>query len=649
MSSSALMSIGTRAMTASYAALQTTGNNIANANTAGYSRQQVELATTPGQYTGMGFFGKGVDVTTVTRAHSDFLTREAALTQSIAAGDDARLAQLRRLEKVFGTGESGLGYQSGQLLNAFVDVASRPQDVASRQVALARAGDLAASFRAAGDQLSDLQAGVRDDLQTSIKAVNALAKTVAGLNQQIAAAHGSGHTPNDLLDQRDQAIQEIGKYMQVSTIASDDGALNVFVAGGQRLVLGSDASTLAPLADAFDPTQLHVGLVEGGKTRLVPDGMVAGGSIAGLLRFQNEDLRDARNLIGQMAAGVAGAVNAQQHLGLDLTTPTGREGQDLFTIGAPRVLAASSNVGNADLSIATADPAQLQASDYELRFDGSNYTLSRLGGGDAPQTFTPAALAAGVTVDGMTIQLASGSAVAGDRFRLQPVAAAASNLQRTFDDPRGIAAASPVTATLGVANTGTAAIAALDVKMPIAAPVNAVVRFSVDPMTGATSYSLSDDGGNSFGAQQPFVAGQPIGYTDGGGNLLWQISVTGTPADGDTIAVDPTAVPGMSNGNALALVALRDAALVGGASVTDAWSATLGAVGVRVQGAAGAAQMSAAVASDAQTRQLDISGVNLDEEAARLIQYQQSYQAAAKMLQVAQSVFDTLLDMTGGR
>ncbi len=648
MSNSALMSIGTRAMSASYAALQTTGNNIANANTAGYSRQQVELAASSGQYSGMGFFGKGVDVTTVTRAHNEFLTREATLTQSIASADGTRLEQLRRLEQLFGTGEAGLGYQSGQLLNAFVDVASRPQDSASRQVAIASAGDLAASFRAVGDQISNLQAGVHADMQTSIKAVNALAKTVAGLNERIATAVATGHTPNDLLDQRDQAVAEIGKYMQVTTIAAGDGSLNLFIGGGQRLVLGGDASTLVPMADPFDSTQLHVGISDGSKNRLVPDSMVAGGSIAGLLRFQNEDLRDARNLVGQMAASLGGAVNEQQRLGLDITSPTGRPGQDLFTIGAPRVQTATTNVGNAAVTVATADASQLQASDYELRFDGSNYTLTRLGSMDAPQTFTPAALAAGVTVDGMNIQLASGTAVAGDRFRLQPVAAAAINMQRAFDDPRGIAAASPVTATLGVSNTGTATIASLDVRMPIAAPVNAVVKFNVDPSTGATSYALSDDGGTTFGAAQPFVAGQPIGYTDGGGNLLWEVSVNGTPADGDLIAVDPTAVPAMSNGNALAMVALRDAALVGGNTVTDAWSSALGEVGVRVQGADGAARMSAAVASDAQARQLDTSGVNLDEEAARLIQYQQSYQAAAKMLQVAQSVFDTLLQMTQG-
>ena len=646
MSVTALFSIGSRAMTASYAALQTTGNNIANANTAGYSRQQVDLASSGGQLTGSGFFGRGVDVTTVNRAHDEFLTREAALTQSTAQADSTRLSQLQQLEQVFGTGESGLGYQSGQLIGSFTDVASQPQDPAARQVALSQAESTAASFRAAGEQIDTLQAGVTQDLKISIATVNGLAQTVAKLNRQIAAAKASGHEPNDLLDQRDTAVAEIGKYLQVTTVEAGDGSQSLFIGGGQRLVLGAEASTLSAIPDTFDPSKVHVGVRDGSVDRLLPDSLITGGSMAGLLRFQNEDLRDARNTIGQMAAALGGAINAQQHLGLDLTTPTGRPGGDLFAVGAPRVLPASGNGGSAVVSVQTTDAAKLQASDYQLRFDGSNYTLTRLGSQDAAQTFTPVALAAGVTVEGMTISLASGAAASGDSFLLQPVAAAATGMQRVLSDPRGIAAASPVTATLGSANTGTLAVQSLQVKSPITAPPNAVVKFNQDPATSATTYQISVDGGGTFAAAQPFVAGQPITLADGSGTLLWELSVGGTPANGDVIRVDPTAFPASSNGNAQALAALADAKLVAGNNVTDAWANALSDVGVRVQNAKGAATLSSSVASEAQARNSATAGVNLDEEAARLIQYQQSYQAAAKMLQVAQTVFDALLQAT---
>jgi flagellar hook-associated protein 1 len=646
MSVTALFSIGTRAMTASYAALQTTGNNIANVNTTGYSRQQVELASAGGQASGSGFFGRGVDVTTVNRVHDEFLTREAALAQSTAQADSARLSQLQRLENLFGTGESGLGYLSGQLLNSFADVASQPRDTAAREVALSLAQDTAARFRAVAEQIDQLQAGVTQDLENSIATVNALAQTVARLNQQIASAKASGHEPNDLLDQRDSAVAEIGKYLQVTVVEAGDGSQSLFIGGGQRLVLGAEAAPLSAVTDPFDPSKVRIGVRDGSVVRLVPDGMISGGSMAGLLRFQNEDLRDARNTIGQMAAALAGALNAQQHLGLDLTTMAGRPGGDLFAVGAPRVLSGSGNAGSAVVALQTADASKLQASDYELRFDGSDYTLTRLGSQDPAQTFTPAALAAGVSVDGMAIRLASGTAAAGDRFLLQAVSGAASGMQRVLEDPRGIAAASPLTAALGPTNGGTLAILSLQVRSQITAPEDAVVRFDVDPATRATSYRISLDGGSSFAPAQPLVAGRPIALTDGSGTLLWELSVSGTPADGDLIEVEPTAFPAASNGNAQALAALALAGLVGGSNVTDAWANALSDVGVRVQNAEGAAQLSASVASDAQARKNATSGVNLDEEAARLIQYQQSYQAAAKMLQVAQTVFDTLLQVT---
>ena len=647
MSTSALFSIGTRAMTASYAALQTTGSNIANASTRGYSRQQVMLETAGGQYTGNGFFGNGVNVTTVTRAHNEFLTREVALTRAIAAADGARLTQLQLLEQVFGTGAQGLGHAAGELLNAFADIASRPGDSAARQVALARAQDMALGFGAAADHIERLQGGVAQDLRTSIASLNGLAQRVAELNQRIATAKASGHEPNDLLDQRDNAVAEISQYLQVTTLEADDGSLSLFIGGGQALVLGANAARLEAMADTFDPARVQLGLSQGGApTRALSENQVAGGAIAGLLRFQNQDLRDARNAIGRLAAAIGGAINAQQHLGLDLTTPGGSPGADLFAIGAPRVLASSANAGNASLSLQTADPQRLQASEYELRFDGTNYTLTRLGSSDAPQVFSPAALAGGVSVDGMDLQLAAGTASAGDRFLLQPVAAAASGLSRALDDPRAIAAASPVTATLGGANAGTLSVAALTVRAPVGAPGNVVVRFDSDPLTGAPVYQISADGGASFGAAQPFVAGEPIAHTDAGGQVLWELSLAGTPVAGDEVRIDPTALPETNNGNALAMLAQRDAAMVGGETVTDAWAGALAEFGVRVQNAQGAADLSTAVAAEAEARNTSASGVNLDEEAARLIQYQQTYQAAAKMLQIAQAVFDSLLDAT---
>src|SRR5689334_15223693 len=241
MSVSSIISIGQRALAANFAALQTTGHNIANANTVGYSRQTVDLETSGGQFTGAGFFGKGVDIATVTRAHSDFLTREAATSRAVASADQARSDQLQALEAVFPTGQGGIGYAAGAAFNAFVDVANKPQDLSARSVVLARIGDLAQQFHSASDQLDQLQSGVTVDLKAAVASVNALTQKIADLNHQIANSRGTGQPPNDLLDQRDTAINDLSQYVQVSTVAADDGSISVFMTGGQKLVLGGQA------------------------------------------------------------------------------------------------------------------------------------------------------------------------------------------------------------------------------------------------------------------------------------------------------------------------------------------------------------------------------------------------------------------------
>ena len=658
MSVSSLLSIGSRAMTASYAALQVTGNNIANANTDGYSRQSVELETGGGQFSGAGFFGKGVDVATVTRAHSDYLTREAATSRAVAAADAARSGQLDQLDAIFRTGEAGIGYAAASAFSAFVDVANRPQDDSARRVALARIGDLAALFHTASDQLDQVQSGVTLDVKTAVIAVNGLTTRIADLNRQIANLQGTGHAPNDLLDQRDTAINDLSQYLQVSTVAADDGSVSVFMSGGQKLVLGGNATSLSAVSDPYDPAKVQVGITEAGITRTLPPGFISGGSIGGLLQFQDHDLRDARNLLGQMAVAISGQLNQQQALGLDLGQPPG-SGAPLLSVGAPAVSPSTTNAQAAGVPVASyidssgarvssvgitvVDSSAVQASDYELFADPANppgtYTLTRLSDGST-QSVTN-----GAVVDGFRIDIAAPAPAARDRFLLQPVAPAVANMRRVLEDPKGIAAASPVTANLAATNTGTAAIASLRATSTALNPnLTATVTFTDD--VGGYSWSLVDSTGAlpTTSGTGTWSAGSAIQLNG------WALELTGVPRSGDVLGVQKTAFPAGDNGNANALLALRDATFVGrqagvsaGQTVTDAYASALADIGVRVQSARLSSDQSASIAADAKTAQASKSGVNLDEEAARLIQYQQSYQAAARMLQVAQSLFDTLL------
>ena len=639
---SGLLSVGKSAMFANYAALQTTGNNIANANTPGYSRQSVQLADASGQFTGSGFFGKGVSVVAVQRAYNELLTVQAGAANSIAAADSTRLAKLSQLEGVFTIGNNGIGAASGNLLNSFVDISSNPTDSSARQVALSSAQELASRFRHAGEQLASLQSGVMLDMRAAVTSVNSLAKQVGRLNEQISALKGTGQPPNNLLDERDRIVSDIGKLTNVTTQPAEDGSLGVFIGAGQNLVLGNVVNSLRITADTFDPAKAQVALRDGSSDRLIPQSALSGGAISGLLKFQNDDLSEATRLLGQMAAAISGAVNEQQSLGLDLGQPAGR-GAPVFAVGDARVLPAWSNAGTARFAASVSSPAQVQASDYELQFDGANYSITRQPEGQVitGSPFTPALLAAGVNVDGLTIQLSAGTAQSGDRFLVQPAANAAQNMQLVLTDPRGLAAASPFSGSAGVDNRGTASVASVLATSATSVPsLSANFVFTSD--TGNYNWTL-DDGTAVTTGTGTWAAGSPI--TLGG----FAMNLDGVPKSGDTLKVATTTSPAGNNGNALAFVKLGDAALVGrsatqsGMNITDAYASALASVGVRVQGGTTASKISTALAADAETARSNEVGVNLDEEAARLIQFQQAYQAAAKILQVAQTIFQTLL------
>lgn len=652
-----LLSIGARAMFANQAALQTIGQNIANANTPGYSRQSVVLTTSPGQYTGAGFFGKGVDVQTVVRSHNDFLTKEAATAKSTAMADSTHAEQLSRLEKLFPPGTDGLGYAASQFLNAMVDVTSRPSDPSARQVALGRANELGVRFSNAGQQLSDLQAGVVSDLKANVTVVNQLAQQIANINDQISKTRGSGHTPNDLLDQREQLISQLGEHVAVTTLPADDDTVGVFIGGGQRLVLGNQASTLQVTADAYDSQRAVLSLNEGGINRPLDESVLTGGSMTALLAFQNHDLQDAKNMLGQLAAAIGTRVNDQNALGLDLSNPPGK-GAPIFNVATPRVLPAASNQRNPDGSFVSGAQAtivnasQLQASSYKLTSSVSgSYELTRLSDGLVRSVND------GDTVDGFKLSFTPAAPAAGESFLIEPVGSAAVEMRRVLDNPAGIAAASPLTASTSVNNTGTVTIDSVyavnqnfdKTKAPI------TVEFGDPDPANANNlqYTLTLADGSVLNGV--WSAGQPIGNQPAAGiDLGFELRTNGVPRKGDKIALDPTVYTSTNNGNGKAFLDIQaegfvgrqlqpDGSLTPGSTINDAYAASMSDIGARVQSANYLSGVSTSVAGDTEASRSGQAGVNLDEEASRLMQYQQAYQAAAKVLQTAQSLFDELM------
>ncbi len=647
---SSIMNIGVLALQANQSALQTVSNNIANVNTPGYSRQSVVLQNIPGQFTGAGYFGKGVDVLTVTRTYSDFLTRQAAIAQSIESGDKTRLDKLTQMEDLFQIGENGLGAAVSDMLNSFSDIVSAPTDLTARAVVLTRADEMASRMRDLAGQLEQLRIGTLGQLKTDATAINSLASQIAKANQEIARALGTGQTPNDLLDQRDQLVRNLNKYVQTTNIAADDGTLSIFVAGSQPLVLGITVSPVSIINDDFNnPSKAKLAITIAGSTNALDEAMLGGGEVSGLLRFQNTDLVEASNLLGRMALAIGTRMNEQQRLGLDLN---GNQGNNLFNLATlPGGFPATTNTGAATLALAVqtnpSGTTSFVASDYELTFTGATAgTLTRLS--DGVQTaFTFPALPAAqvVSIDGLDITLGGGAAVAGDRFVLKPFSNAASSINTAFSSPAGLAMASPVAASAGAANAGTLTVQDLSaLSMP--APAAVTLTF-----TGAGTFTRSDDvPANSV--TYTYVPGQAIGYDDRTtapppANTGWSLTLKGVPQAGDTYAVSPNLYPQLNAGNAEAMLNLRDLAMFDGGPLTDGYASAIAQIGTRVQSAQSAYNVSKDIATNLEKDRTAVSGVNLDEGAARLIQYQQAYQAAGKMMQVAQSIFDTLMQSLG--
>jgi len=647
-----LLNVGARALLANQVALQTAGHNIANVSTPGYSRQNVVLETVQGQFTGGGYIGKGVNVATILRNHSELLTRQAASAGAVSSADTARAIRLNELQDVFSGGATGLGAAINDMVNAFSDVVTAPTDLAARSLVLTRIDETAGRMRAASARLDEIQSTVRYELTGAVQEINKLAKGIAAVNEQIARAQGNGQSPNDLLDQRDTLIRNLNNYVQTSQIVADDGTVGVFVAGSQPLVLGNVATPLS-IGDSSE-------FAGSGKVKLffnnpgvapieLNEDMLGGGEVAGLLRFHNSDLAEGRNLLGRMAVAISETMNAQHKLGVTLD---GQVGGNLFTpVALPDARPGLSNTSGATIGLAVSDPTLLAASNYRISYSAPGVgSVQRESDGKTFQ-FGPALPPPGFATvgdffatQGLSLTI-TGAPAANDQFLVNPLQSAATDLKAMVYSPRDLAAANPVNVMMGPNNSGKLQMAELTARSnPPGATAPITLTF-----TGPNTYTRSDTGATSYG----YISGQPITYDSATPPTGWSITLNGTPDAGDTVTIDNALAPAYGDqykrnaGNAGAMLDLRDVKMFDESTMADGYASAMAQIGTRTQSAQFAAKVSEGIAAQLEKDRTAVSGVNLDEEAARLIQYQQAYQASAKMIQIAQSIFDSLIQTMG--
>ncbi len=624
---SGIFSIGTSALNAAYLALRTAGNNVANASTPGYSRQSVVLSSQVGAMIGGNYVGQGVAVTDVTRAYNAFLTKAANSAQSASSSADARASQLNQIDNLFANAQTGIGASLDAFFSQVQALTQNPSDPATRQALLSSANQLSARFADTGARLQEARAGTDTQIGLEMEKANRYAAQIASLNDQISLAQGAGRQPNDLLDARDQAIRSLSESVRVNAVPQSDGSINVFLGSGQSLVVGSRSMTMSTQVDPRDPQSIQVAVKDGSSTTVLDASLVGGGTIGGLLQFRLEDLPAVENELGRLAVSLSDQFNTQHKLGNDLN---GVAGGNFFTPIVPAAFAATTN-GNAATTISASftNTSQLQASDYRVDYAGGTYTLTRLSDNVSWTSATPS-----FNQDGLSITLSNTPPANGDVFTVEAVRGGARSMATAISQPSQIAAASPVRVTAASSNTGSIGIDSLAVVGPRTA---ATTNATTITFTGPGTYSISDGATTLTGLT--YTAGTPISFNG------WQLTLHGTPATNDTLSVSPNTGGTGDNRNALALAALQGSPMVGGGQIASSYAAIVARVGAETQNAQSFNTAQDSILKDALNAEASVSGVNLDEEASRLMQYQQQYQAAARVIATAKTIFDDVLGM----
>ncbi len=541
---SSILDIATSALRVTQNALDTTAQNIANVNTEGYSRQRVQSSARQPQFTGAGFFGTGVQTTSVRRAYDQFLTGQLRNASSNFSEVDSFQRLTSQIDNLVADPDAGMASAMENFFNAVHDVASDPTSIPARQTLITEGQTLADRFNTLDARLKNMGEQVRQDMQNTIGEINSLATELANLNGKIAYEQGraQGRPPNDLLDQRDRLVLRIAEKIDVTPVFQDSGAVSVFIGNGQQLVSDAHANRLGLKPGDTDPKALEITLDDGTST-LTTTSAVSGGELGGLVRFRDETLAPAENKLGQLAAGLAVTFNQVHESGYDLD---GNTGLSFFSLQSPQIPVFQEGTGTVVANYDAANISELQASDYRLDYDGGNYTLTRLSDNTQTSISTFPYIQDGIEIDVTTPPTGSAS------FLIRPTADAAGKIGVGLTDPRRIAAAENDTAAGAV---------------------------------------------------------------------------------GD-------------NGNALKLAAMEgeQTMLGGNATFQDTYGRLVAEVGSQTRSAKISRGALETLKQQALEARESVSGVNLDEEAANLIKFQQTYQAAAQVVSVASQTFDTLLN-----
>ncbi|WP_460134891.1 flagellar hook-associated protein FlgK [Pseudomonas sp. S1_E04] len=678
-----LLNIGMSGLNAAQGSLSVLSNNIANANTAGYSRQQTtQSANAVNQFGGV-YIGSGTTLADVRRVYNEFLDTAYQNSTSLNADAKAYLDQVGAVDKTLSDKTTGMSAVLSSFFAAVQTASGNPSDVTARQVLITNAQTLSNRFNAISSQLSQQKETINGQLVSMSDQVNQLTASIASLNKQINQVQGASNTtPANLLDSRAEAVRSLNELIGVTAIEKN-GVFSVSTGSGQSLVLGDQFSTISAVPSRGDTSQYTIELNAPGGTKLDLGNVISGGSIGGLLRYRSDALIPAINDLGRIAVVAADAVNSQLGQGLDLN---GEFGASLFTdinsatAVALRSQAAQGNQGTGSLGVTIKDTSKLTNFDYKVTFsdsaDPNKVTVLR-SDGKAMGSFDISATPPSV-IDGFTLALTGGPMQAGDSFKVSPTANGAKEIGTVLTDATKLAFAAPLLGEGSKTNQGTgnftqptltvplniqggAATAQLRTGIEHSMPVKMV--FGKPAADGTQPYTLNDAQGNPIGSGS-IVPGQGNKITvnvpmrDANGALVvpaasfgFDTTVGGSPADGDSTSFSFNAAGKSDNRNALQLSNLQTKAIVGtaadgsgGISLVGANSKLVSTVGAKAAAAGTDTTATGALLTANKNARNSVSQVNLDEEAGDMIKFQQYYTASSQIIKAAQETFSTLIN-----
>lgn len=656
-----LLNIGISGLKAFQHSLATTGHNISNSDTVGYSRQRTILATQVPQLTGAGYIGSGVKVVAIERQYDNFLATQMRSAQSAASELETYVDHASRIDNILSDPNIGLNPSMQDFFNSMQELADNPASIPTRQLLLAESQSMVDRFHDLNRQFTNARDELNKQLKSVSEEINGLSESLARVNRSIIEAIGAagGGSPNDLMDEREVLLNELSKRVDISIVPQDDGAWNVFIGKGQALVIGGIAAKMTTALSTSDVTELDIAFTNAAGTQVITD-QITGGEIGGLLTYRDQILDPGQNQLGLLAVGISDRLNAQNQLGLDLD---GNFGGRIFNASVMAVIPNTDNTGGAAVSALFVDTGNLTASDYELKSTGvaDQFILTRVTDGQTTTINTGGAYPhTTAEIDGFSLTISAAAAV-GDRFLIRPTRDAAASLSLEITNARQFAAAGIVRSvatgnTSGSPNLGSGSISQPDVSSPPGALLGSDITLTFDAANSRFNVDLDGDSVTdttlAFDPVPPSTDSNGVSYTltvAGFGDMTF--SASGTPLDGDQFVIENNTSGVGDNRNALVMAELQNQNTLlgqtGGAVETATFQETyaqlVSEVGAKTHTAEVNFESTDGLLERHKNSLLSVSGVNLDEEAANLIKYQQAYQAAAQTISVAKSLFDTLL------